>query len=73
MSPLLFLSVTKSLLMLLHQAEAVGHLFGVSITIGSPYVTSLLFANDSLLFFHDTPRVAQHLLDLLRMYESAFG
>jgi len=50
LSPYLFLLCAEGFTALLDQAESEGSVKGVSICRGAPKVTTLMFADDSLLF-----------------------
>ncbi|KAL0007599.1 hypothetical protein SO802_009101 [Lithocarpus litseifolius] len=46
---------------------------GVSICRGSPKITHLFFADDSLLFCKANSQECQNLIDILQLYEAALG
>ena len=54
LSPYLFLLCVEGFIALLAQAESEGRIKGVSICRGTPKVTNLMFADDSLLFCQAT-------------------
>ena len=58
LSPFLFLFVADALSALIDKAAREDGLSGVKISRGAPEITHLLFADESLLFFHATNQQA---------------
>ena len=73
MSPFLFLLCTKGLHGLITNAAVDGDLRGFSICKQGPKLTHLFFVEDSLLFCKANSSECEKILNLLAMYESAFG
>jgi len=58
---------------LLNDTEARGRIQGVSICVGAPSITHLLFADDSLLLLKANEENAAHLRHVLQIYETCSG
>ena len=72
-SPYLFLLAAKGLSCLLKSMLPMERIQGITVEAGSPEVNHLVFEDDSLLFFNDTPEMAKWVDDLLQRYCSASG
>lgn len=72
-SPYLFLICAEAFSSLLNSAELDGRLGGVRIAANAPSFNHLLFADDSLILMEVTEESAQHLLDILDLYEACSG
>ena len=73
LSPYLFLICAEGLSALLRKAEIDRLIHGISICRGSPRVSHLFFADDSIIFCNATTSDCQALLYLLNVYEDASG
>ena len=73
LSPYMFLLCAEGLSSLIRRAIDNHHLKGVVSCNGGVKLSYLLFADDSLLFCEATTRECQNLLDILALYEGAFG
>ena len=73
LSPFLFLLCTEGLNGLIKKAEIQGDVHGFSLCRRGPKLTSLLFANDNLIFCRSTMEECDQVLDLLYKYEEASG
>ena len=73
LSPTLFLICTEGLSALINEATRNQRLTGISICRGSPSVTHLLFADDSILFCKASAGECRELKVLLQKYEDASG
>jgi len=73
LSPYLFLFCAEAFSCLLNAAEERGELTGVRIYQGAPSINHLLFADDSLLLFKITDQSAEHLQNILSLYEVCSG
>lgn len=69
LSPFLFLLSTKGFSSILKQAETHGAICGVSVAQNAPFITRLLFAEDSLLFAHAIPAQCLALKEIFTLYE----
>jgi ribonuclease HI len=73
LSPYLFLICAEGFSTLLNAAEQNGDLSGVKVCNGAPSVNHLLFADDSLLLLKADERSANHLRNILQLYEECSG
>ncbi|GLT69877.1 hypothetical protein SLA2020_419910 [Shorea laevis] len=73
LSPFLFLLCAEGLSALLSRAINRGELKGLSLCRGSPRLSHLFFADDSLLFGEASVQKATTLLEILKEYEVVFG
>ena len=73
LSSFLFLLCTEGLNGLIKKAEIQGDVHGFSLCRRGPKLTSLLFANDNLIFCRSTMEECDKVLDLLYKYEEASG
>ena len=73
MSPYLFLLYAKGLFALIQSAVDRGQMEGVKICRGSPRLSHLFFADDSLIFCKAMLKECDGLQRLLTVYEKAFG
>ena len=71
--PFLFLFVANALSLLMEKAAREDGLKGVMICRGAPEITHLLFADDSLLFFHATQQHALLVKGVLNTFAAATG
>lgn len=72
-SPYLFLICVEGFSSLLHAAETRGDLEGVKVYVDAPSINHLLFADDSLLLLKTNERSANHLQNVLNLYENCSG
>jgi hypothetical protein len=72
-SPYLFLLCAKGFSALLQEAERDGRIAGVKVCHTAPSVSHLLFADDSLILIRANEGDAQHLQDILDLYERCSG
>lgn len=72
-SPYLFLLCSKGLSTMLKKEETEGRIRGVSVCHGSPQVSHLLFANDSIIFCEASMREGQRVMKVLADYEQESG
>jgi len=73
LSPYLFLLCAEGFSALLQQAERDGKIAGVKVCHAAPSVSHLLFADDSLILIRANGGDAQHLQDILDLYERCSG
>ena len=73
LSPYLFLLCAEGLSTLINETARNQALHGISICRGCPRVTHLLFANDNLLFCLVNGQERMKLIEILDLYEAAFG
>jgi hypothetical protein len=73
LSPYLFLICAEGFSGLLHEAESVRNLEGVTICEGAPSITHLLFADDSLLLLKVNDGNENYLRHVLQLYEECSG
>ncbi|XP_031116020.1 uncharacterized protein LOC116019789 [Ipomoea triloba] len=73
LSPYLFIICAEGLSLLLQQAEARGSIHGCRVARGSPPISHLFFADDSLLFFKANAQEAGVIKQCLVDYESMSG
>ena len=73
LSSYLFLLCTEAFLALIEEANNNNALTGISICRGSPKVTHLLFADDSLLFYKAENLECSKMVEILKQYEAASG
>ena len=72
-SPFLFLICAEGLSSLLQDAESKKFIHGVKIGRNVPPISHLFFADDTLLFTRATETEADHIMDILSVYELASG
>lgn len=72
-SPFLFILCTEVLISHIRQAEATKKLSGMKIARGSPVISHLLFADDSLFFFKAEQSQCEELVRIIDVYGSASG
>ena len=72
-SPYLFLICAEAFSCLLNEAERQGETAGVRVHQGAPSINHLLFADDSLLLFKIDNGSAEHLRNVLSLYEDCSG
>lgn len=73
LSPYLFLLCATGFSTLLNGAKLNGDLEGVTICNNAPSITHLLFADDSLLLLKVNDEIANHLRQVLQLYEEYSG
>jgi len=73
LSPYLFLICAEAFSCLLNAAERRGETIGVQVCQGAPSIIHLLFADDSLLLFKIDHGSAEHLRNILSLYEDCSG
>lgn len=71
LSPYLFILCAEGLTTLLRRWESLGLVHGCKFPKNSPMISSLLFADDSLLFFRASTREAESMKHVLQVYENA--
>lgn len=71
LSPYVFLICAKGLSLLLHHANSMGHIAGVSFNHSRPTISHLLFANDNLNFLQSDERECIFFRQLLADYGKA--
>jgi hypothetical protein len=72
-SPYLFLICGEAFSCLLNVADEDSRLAGVQVAEAAPSFNHLLFADDSLILLKVTEESAQHLCDILALYENCSG
>ena len=73
LSPYMFLLCTEGLTALIVEAERRRKIFGISICRGSPTITHLLFADDSVIYCKATKQESRELCEILKKYKEAAG
>lgn len=73
LSPYLFIIVANVLSHMLKQAIQTGTICGIRLNRNCPTLSHLLFANDSIFFFHGTILECQNLASILHQYCYASG
>ena len=73
LSPYLFLICAEGFSSLLRKAEQERSMQGLIISRGGPCISHLFFADDSVLFCRATQAEYQTMMDILSLYEDAFG
>mgnify|MGYP000848354711 FL=1 len=73
LSPYMFLLCTEGLTALIVEAEKRRHISGISICRGSPKITHLLFADDSVVYCKASEQESRELCTILHKYEEAAG
>jgi hypothetical protein len=73
LSPYLFLICAEAFSCLLLAAETTGELFGIKVCQNVPSINHLLFADDSLLLLKANEWSANHLQNILSLYEDCSG
>lgn len=73
LSPYLFVICTQGLSTILEYERIHGGLQGLHMASGSPMITHLFFANDSLVFFKATKENTDLIKNYLSRYERASG
>lgn len=72
-SPYLFLICAEGLSVILHQAQQSRKITGYRLSPQAPMISSLLFADDSLLFFHASVHDCTNIREYLHQYKRASG
>ena len=72
-SPYIFLLCAYGFSSLINDAARNQRISGVSICKGSPKITHLFFADDSLLFCKANIQECQNLINILQLYEASSG
>jgi hypothetical protein len=72
-SPYLFLICVEGFSSLLHAVETREELEGVKVCVDAPSINHLLFADDSLLLLKTNEQNANHLQNILNLYENFSG
>ena len=73
LSPYLFLLCAEGFTSLLARAQNDGRIHEVAVCRRAPFISHLLFANDSLLFYRATQGEVQVITELLQTYADASG
>lgn len=73
LSPFLFLLVADGLDAILKQKVLLGRISPLHVCPRAPGISHLLFADDTLLFFHATAMEAREIRDALAVYERTMG
>ena len=73
LSPYMFLLCTEGLTALIVEAERRRKIIGISICRGSPTITHILFADDSVIYYKATEQESRELCEILQKYEEAAG
>ncbi|XP_021847973.2 uncharacterized protein [Spinacia oleracea] len=73
LSPYLFVLCMEVFSSILHRAERMHLIEGISISRGAPSISHLFFADDSLLFFRMSPEICDQVLALLSEFSSISG
>lgn len=73
LSPYLFICVVEAFIASLARAETVGHILGVRVAPTAPSVSTLCFADDTMIFCRATVGEAERLRQLLDTYAKASG
>lgn len=73
LSPFLFVVVSQGLSSIINAQTAMGNITGIKIARGSPVITHLFFADDSLIFFKANKDNVQTVKRCLYDYEKASG
>ena len=73
LSPDMFLLCTEGLTTLIVEAKRRRKIFGIFICRGSPTITHLLFADDSVIYCKATEQESRELCEILQKFEEATG
>jgi hypothetical protein len=73
LSPYLFLLCAEGFSALLNHAEEEGRLQGIKVSSNAPSFNHLLFADDSMVLLNANEQSAQHLQEILQLYENCSG
>ncbi|XP_019150595.1 PREDICTED: uncharacterized protein LOC109147396 [Ipomoea nil] len=73
LSPYLFIICMEGLSLLLQQAQSKGLIHGCRVARGTPLISHLFFADDSLLFFKANVHEATEIKNCLSLYENWSG
>ncbi|KAG7535395.1 Endonuclease/exonuclease/phosphatase superfamily [Arabidopsis thaliana x Arabidopsis arenosa] len=73
LSPFLFILCTEALIARIKQAEWIGKIQGLRLSLASPPVSHLLFADDSLFFCKADGQQSEEIITILRQYGEASG
>uniref|UniRef100_A0A803PAD0 Reverse transcriptase domain-containing protein n=1 Tax=Cannabis sativa TaxID=3483 RepID=A0A803PAD0_CANSA len=73
LSPLIFILCSEVLSKLIAKAESYGQILGVRIARNTIPITHLLYADDSIFFYHATVANSENLMKCIRTYEEWSG
>ena len=71
LSPFILILCTEALISLLNHAENQCKITGMHVSRGSPPVSHLLFADDSMFFCNAEPRECDEIMKVLKTYRKA--
>lgn len=72
-SPYLFLLCIEGLVAIIQDAESSALIHGLRIARAAPSVTHLFFVDDALLFARATEPELRNIMEILKLYEEAYG